>query len=85
MSEQQTPGTITGTAGEERSRYWAIKNMAVGEVVTYMTVDFSENPADGSYNPISLRGVLSYYKLRYGRRMTMHRARDGSATVTRLG
>jgi hypothetical protein len=50
-----------------------------------MTVNFSENPADGSYNPISLRGVLSYYKLRYGRRMTMHREKDGSAKVTRLG
>jgi len=85
MSEQQQTGTTNGTAGAERSRYWAVKDMAVGDVVTYRTVDFSENPADGSYNPISLRGVLSYYKLRYGRRMTMHRAKDGSAKVTRLG
>jgi hypothetical protein len=86
MSEHQN-GTTTGMTGTIKAgpgRYSAIRDMKVGDVLNFTRIDYSENPEPNTYNPNSLHGILSYYKLRYGMLLKMRRAKDGSATIRRL-
>ena len=78
MSDQQN--ITTGTRG---ARYQAIRDLAVGESITFGPIDYSEK-VPGSFNPFSLRGAVNYYQGRYNMRLTMNKRADGSAIVRRL-